>query len=258
MVEKPWGRTELPAFFGPTGGKKVGEIWYTGPEDTSLLIKAIFTSERLSIQNHPSDEQARARGLERGKEECWYILDAEPNAVLGLGLKREVGCEELRAAAVDGSIEHLIDWKPARAGDFFYVSAGTVHAVGAGLTLFELQQNADVTYRLYDYGRPRDLHVDDGIAVAEPRPYSDARARHVGVEAPSVLVDGPHFSLVHAVKGQAPTDSIKWRRRWVLPLDGTVFCAIDEAGPGECLLVEAADEVDLGSARVLMAVEGSL
>ena len=86
-------------------GERIGEVWFTDGADLPLLAKYIFTSERLSIQVHPDDEQARARGLPQGKSECWYILDAEPGATLGLGLKREMGKEELRAAALDGSIE---------------------------------------------------------------------------------------------------------------------------------------------------------
>src|SRR5690348_12309480 len=101
-VEKPWGRTQLPAIFDSPAGKRIGEIWFTGPGDQPLLVKYLFTSERLSVQVHPNDEQARARGLERGKSECWYILEAEPGATLGLGLKRDASAEELRAAALDG------------------------------------------------------------------------------------------------------------------------------------------------------------
>ena len=90
LVEKPWGRTELPAMFGKTSGQKIGELWFDGPADAPLLVKYLFTSERLSVQVHPNDEQARARGLARGKSECWYVVEAEPGATIGLGLKREV------------------------------------------------------------------------------------------------------------------------------------------------------------------------
>src|SRR3546814_2738640 len=92
----------------------------------------------------------------RGKDEAWLILAAEPDSTIALGTKRPVGREELRDAALDGSIEDLLDWKPVKAGDFYYSPAGTVHAIGAGITLIEVQQNVDLTYRLYDYGRPRD------------------------------------------------------------------------------------------------------
>ena len=247
----------MPKIFGDTGGRRIGEIWFTRGGDLPLLVKYIFTSERLSIQVHPSDEQAQARGLPAGKEECWYILDAEPGATLGLGLKRPVTSDALRAAALDGSIEKLMDWRPVQAGDFFYVPAGTVHAIGGGLSLLEFQQNADVTYRLYDYGRPRELHLDDGIAVALPQPYSDNRARHVAPGAPAALVDGPLFSLVQAVGGNVPAET-EARRRWVIPLDGEVHAGGESAFPGECLLVEADETVELGSGRALIGLEGSL
>lgn len=256
LVEKPWGRTRLPAMFGATGGRRIGEIWFTSPHELPLLTKYLFTSERLSIQVHPSDRQARERGLDSGKEECWYILDAEPGTTLGLGLTRDVGHEELREAALDGSIEQLIDWKPVRAGDFFYVPAGTVHAIGGGLSLLEFQQNADVTYRLYDYGRPRELHLDDGIAVSRPGKYDDRRARHVDPDKPDVLVDGPLFSLVQAVGGRSPV-ALRGLH-WVMPLDGTVRCEGVTAGPGECLLAEDGETLDLGTGRVLIGVEGAL
>lgn len=173
-VEKPWGRAVLPAIFPNPDGAKIGEIWFDGPESRHppLLVKYIFTSEKLSIQVHPDDGQARERGLEGGKSECWYILDAQPGATLGVGLKRPLDGEALRAASLDGSIEEIMDWKPVEPGDFFYIPAGTVHAIGAGITLVEVQQNNDVTYRLYDYGRPRELHLDDGVAVSEAGPYA--------------------------------------------------------------------------------------
>jgi len=103
-VEKPWGRTELPRQFDAPPGKRIGEVWFDGGADLPLLAKYIFTSERLSIQVHPNDEQARARGLKQGKSECWYIVEAQPDAVLGLGLRRQASQDELRMAALDGGI----------------------------------------------------------------------------------------------------------------------------------------------------------
>ena len=257
LVEKPWGRTDLPAMFGDTAGKRIGEVWFDAPGDVPLLAKYIFTSERLSIQVHPDDEQARARGVPRGKSECWYILDAEPGAALGLGLTRESTKDELRAAALDSSIERLMDWRPVRAGDFFYVPAGTVHAIGAGITLLEFQQNEGVTYRLYDYGRPRELHVDNAVAVADPRPYPAELAQHVAPDDRQVLVHGPHFGLVQGVRGQAPT-TLSDRRRWVMPLEGMVMAGGEKARAGECLLIEPRDELDFSEARVLIGAEGRL
>jgi mannose-6-phosphate isomerase len=249
-VEKPWGRTELPPMFDAPAGQKIGEVWFEGAADLPLLAKYIFTSERLSVQVHPDDEQARARGLPNGKSECWFIVDAEPDATLGLGLKREVALDELRSAALDGSIEALLDWRPVRAGDFYFVPAGTVHAIGGGLSLLEFQQNSDVTYRLYDYGRPRELHVDDGVAVANRAPYSDDLMQHVSPNDERTLVDGPHFTLVHSHK-----DALHDRRRWMMPLEGKVRSGNDAAGPGECLLLEPDEELVAEGARMLIGAK---
>lgn len=247
FVEKPWGRTELPPMFDAPEGKRVGEVWFTGGGDLPLLAKYIFTSERLSVQVHPNDEQARARGLGQGKSECWYILDAEPGATLGLGLKHEVGKDELRSAAQDGSIEQLMDWRPVGAGDFIFVPAGTIHAIGAGISLIEFQQNSDVTYRLYDYGRPRELHLVDGVAVSNPGPFPDQLIQRLSDSERRTLVDGPHFTFL-----LSDGDALEDRRRWVLPLEGHARSGGNIAGPGECLLVGANEPIETRGARLLI------
>jgi mannose-6-phosphate isomerase len=234
-----WGRTQLPATFDAPSGKRIGEVWYTGDGEQPLLVKYLFTSERLSIQVHPDDEQARARGLAQGKSECWYILDAEPGATLGLGLKSAISAADLRSAALDGSIEQLMDWWPVRTGDFFMVPPSTIHAIGGGISLLEFQQNSDVTYRLYDYGRPRELHLDDAISVARALPYPDSLAQHLSPEEQRTLVDGPRFILVHTL-----TDTLQDRQRWVIPLEGTVTSNGERAACGDCLLVAAGDSVE--------------
>jgi mannose-6-phosphate isomerase len=246
-VEKPWGRTQLPPMFDAPAGKRIGEVWFTGADDLPLLAKYIFTSERLSIQVHPNDQQARQCGLPQGKNECWYILDAEPQATLGLGLKREVSSEELRQAALDGSIEELMDWRPVQAGDFFYVPAGTIHAIGAGISLLEFQQNADITYRLYDYGRPRELHLEEAIAVARPGPYPASLAQHVSPADQRRLVDGPYFILL-----QTESDALRDRRRWVMPLDGEVRSGDNVVAAGECLLLEPGEALTTDADRMLV------
>jgi mannose-6-phosphate isomerase len=177
-VERIWGRRDLAGPFAPPAGdaaEPIGEIWFeddrgNGP-GAELLVKYLFTAERLSIQVHPGDAAARAAGHARGKDEAWYVLSAEPGAVIGLGLTHQVSREALRAAALDGSIERLLDWRPAKAGDVYYSPAGTIHAIGGGLSLIEIQQNLDLTYRLYDYGRSRELHLEAGVAVADPAPW---------------------------------------------------------------------------------------
>jgi mannose-6-phosphate isomerase len=171
-VERVWGRRALPAWVVPPSesAAPVGEVWHEAPGDAPLLVKHLFTAERLSIQVHPDDAAAHERGLARGKDEAWFILDAAPGATIGLGLTREVSPAQLRAAALDGSIEALIDWRPVRAGQLIYSPGGTIHAIGGGVSLIEIQQNLDLTYRLYDYGRPRELHLDDAVAVASRAP----------------------------------------------------------------------------------------
>src|SRR5687767_3122120 len=177
QVEKLWGRAELPRSFGAAsaGGEPIGEIWFQdgrGP-DSELLVKYLLTREKLSIQVHPDGEAARAAGHRRGKDGALLALEAEPGARIGLRLRDEVLVAELRAAMPAGTLEGLVDWREAKAGDFYYSPAGTIHALGPGLTLVEIQENVDLTYRLFDYGRERELQVDAGVRAARPEPYGD-------------------------------------------------------------------------------------
>jgi mannose-6-phosphate isomerase len=254
LVEKPWGRTDIPAAFGDMGGRRIGEIWYEsgGPETLPILVKWLFTSEKLSIQVHPNDAQAQARGMPSGKEECWYIVDAEPGAVLGLGTKQPLSGDELRAASLSGQIEQLMDWRPVKAGDYFYIPAGTVHAIGAGITLVEVQQYADITYRLYDYGRPRELHLDDGVDVSRSTPYADSRNGNLSDS--SQLVDGPHFRLWHIADEAALAALAEAERYWIVPLSGDVSSRGEAVGVGDCLLVDGKAGLKLSDgARCLIA-----
>ena len=197
IVEKPWGRTDIPRDFGRFGDRRIGEIWFAHPagDAAPIMVKFLFTSERLSIQVHPDGAAARAAGYSRGKDECWLVFDAEPDAELGVGLTRETTREALHDAALDGSIVDLIDWRSSKANDFVYNRAGTIHAIGGGLTVVEVQQNIDCTYRLYDYGRPRELHLDAGLDVATRSPIDDPRDTVVDPAANRMLVSGPHFFL---------------------------------------------------------------
>lgn len=197
VVEKPWGRTDIPRDFGDFGDRRIGEIWFAHPDGNAapIMVKFLFTSERLSIQVHPDDSAAQAAGFARGKEECWLILDADAGAELGVGLTAETSRDALHAAALDGSIVDMIDWRASKTNDFVYNRAGTIHAIGGGLTVVEVQQNVDCTYRLYDYGRPRELHLDAGLKVAALGPAHDPRDTVVDPAANRMLVSGPHFFL---------------------------------------------------------------
>ncbi len=194
-----WGKTDLKPWYTDTGiDGKVGEAWLTGPEcvvaegrtagaiagrtlgeiakeypgqlgngEYPLLVKMLFPNDKLSVQVHPDDAEALKLGLPRGKTECWYVLEAEPGATVACGLKDGVSVDDLRAAAGAGTLEDLLEMLPVAVRDMVFVDAGTVHAIGPGVTLLEVQQTCDVTYRLFDYGRPRELHLDDGLAVVK-------------------------------------------------------------------------------------------
>lgn len=246
QVEKPWGKDTLPAPFEAPAGRRIGEIWFEPPPGLpQLLVKYIFTSEKLSVQVHPSDAQTLARGMGRqGKEECWLILDAEPGATLGIGFREELGADAMRTAALDGSIEDLMVWHEVSPGDFFYIPANTVHAIGAGVSLIEVQQNSDITYRLFDYGRPRELHLEEGMAVAKGEPYAMEWHRKVAPRGSQVLVDGPLF-LLDQVEGK-PSDAIAARypgAMLVIPRTGAVTVGGSIVAPGGCALAGGLDEI---------------
>jgi mannose-6-phosphate isomerase len=217
--EKIWGATALEPWFRDSRSR-IGEIWFTADDNLTedgrtlsewmreqgqggrfpILVKFLFTTGKLSLQVHPNDEQAHAGEGGPGKTEMWYILRAEPDSTLALGFKRPVTRERLRESALSGEIENLVRWFPVRAGQTFFTPAGTVHAIGAGIALVEIQQNSDITYRLYDYGRPRELHLDKGVAVSQLGP-------HPGPSSPADL--GPGRRLLAHCEHFA-TESLEW------------------------------------------------
>ncbi len=192
---RPWGRPDLRPWYSETGTTgPVGEAWLTGPEcvvetgtltgrtlaqaaaanefggaEFPLLVKLLFPNEKLSVQVHPDDAMARAMGQPRGKTECWYVLEAEAGATIALGLGEGVTAEAVRAAVADGTLEALLEWVPVEAGEMVFVDAGTVHAIGPGVVLLETQQTSDATFRLYDYGRGRELHLEQGLRAMKMR-----------------------------------------------------------------------------------------
>ena len=250
-VEKPWGRDVLPPPFEAPEGKRIGEIWFESPaEMRDLLVKFLFTSEKLSVQCHPSDAQTEAKGMGRlGKDECWVVIDAEPGAVLGIGFDERLDAEKMRAAALDGSIEELLTWHEIKPGDFFYIPANTVHAIGAGCSIIEIQQNSDITYRLYDYGRPRELHLDEGVEVASGEPYDKSLHTVLSDNGSMQLVDGPHFRL-DLVEG-TPSEKVGSRyagKLLVIPREGEAIIDGEErVKPGDCALAPSLSAVSFAS-----------
>jgi mannose-6-phosphate isomerase len=259
-VEKPWGRETLPAGFRPPRRGRVGEIWFGAPDGgpLPLLVQYIFTAQPLSVQVHPDDRDARARGLPHGKSECWYVVDAEPGARVALGLAEAMSRDSVRDSALDGSIEARLAWRTVAAGDFFYIPAGTIHAIGGGISLVEVQQPSDVTYRLFDYGRPRPLHVEEAVAVARLDRYPERLAAKAAGRV-RTLVSSPHFTLVHVAPGATPSPFLAARERWLIPLSGIVSSGREDAVPGECLLVPAHERVegDPGAAYLIATAGAS-
>jgi len=179
FVERVWGSTDLSPWFGHVEAR-TGEVWFdAGP----ILIKFLFTSEPLSVQVHPDDRYAREKENSSGKTELWYVLRAGPGARIALGFRNPVSREEVRRAAERGDIEAMLGWHEPKAGDTFFTPAGTVHALGASLAVCEIQQNSDITYRLYDYQRGRPLHLDKGLEVAD-------LGAHPGLSKPEELDGG--------------------------------------------------------------------
>ncbi|WP_367398647.1 class I mannose-6-phosphate isomerase [Sphingobium sp. OAS761] len=237
----------MPDLFGDAGGRRIGEMWFEADDGPTppLLVKYLATSERLSIQVHPDDRQAREAGLSGGKQEIWYILDCNPGAVLGIGLREQMSPERFRAAAVDGSIESMIDWKPVRPGDCYFIPPGTVHAIGAGIVLAEIQQNRDVTYRLYDYGRARELHLEEGLSVSSLTPYDRVPA-HVAPDAGGGLISPPDapFRLEFGRLAAGATMTLPASGpTWFIPIEGNGTIGEECWARGECWLCEDAATV---------------
>lgn len=238
-VAKPeWGSTMLEPWF-PNSDRKIGEMWFEGHDGFPLLIKFLFTTEALSVQVHPDDEYARKHydsfgNTPRGKTEMWHILRAEPGAKIAAGFREPVTAERARAAAISGEIEELLEWHDARPGDTFFIPAGTVHAIGAGLALCEIQQMSDITYRLYDYGRPRELHLDHGMRVSQLGPCAVRQEARDGV-----LVECPFFTTEKLTISGSGTIPKLARDQSVIVIDGVGEIGGEPARAGEVFRIDA-------------------
>src|SRR6476661_5348293 len=200
VVHKPWGVSDLQPWSDIDGtGDAVGELWFERADKNApvpaLLLKLLFTGEPLSIQVHPDDTFARAMGMPNGKSEAWYIISAKADAQIGIGLKHRVTPQELRASIRNGSIVELVQWRPVAKGDVIFIPAGTIHALGAGIVLAEIQQHSDATFRLFDYGRGRELHEDNGVTVANAWPLRPPRDPVSLTPERTVLVASQHCML---------------------------------------------------------------
>jgi mannose-6-phosphate isomerase len=212
----------------------IGEAWF--PAETDLLLKLIFTSERLSVQVHPDDAYAAAHHESLGKTEAWYIVSADEGAEVAVGFREHLTPDRAREAAQSGEIEQLLAWHKMKTGDVVFVPAGTVHAIGAGLIICEVQENSDITYRLYDYGRPRELHLEHGMTVAKLEPYSSGTAARPLAPGRDLLVECPYFRMERL----RPQASIAIDAG--LPSDAILICVGGEGTIGQAWFIPAGTE----------------
>jgi mannose-6-phosphate isomerase len=261
---RPWGTQDLsPIYPNHKFTEKIGEAWLSGdgckvangpvagitlaqlseehqralvgdaardPKRFPLLLKFLFPHEKLSVQVHPDDAQALRVGQPWGKTECWYVAHAKPGSQVGLGLKSGVTAAQLEAAIHENRAEEVLNWINVFTGDMIYVAGGTVHTLGPGSVIVETQQQSDTTYRLYDYGRPRELHLKDGLAAVKEK----VKAGKVLRPAPEQVGGNRHASLI-----EAP------------------YFAVDMFEAKDPFQLQTLDDSGKTSVQILVAVEGA-
>src|SRR6516225_8142533 len=261
---RPWGTTDLsPIYPGHKFDEKIGEAWLTGdhckvgngplagktladlsrqygqalvgeaardPERFPPLVKFLFPHEKLSVQVHPDDAQAQCTGQPWGKTECWYVAAAKPGSQVAMGLNPGVTREQFARSIEENRAEELLHWINIYPGEMIYVAGGTVHTLGPGSILVETQQQSDMTYRLYDYGRPRELHLKDGLAAVKEK----VRSGKVLRPAPAQI-------------------SVQTRRA---PLIAAPYFVVEMYEAKDCLQLSAHDDSGKSSAQILVAIEG--
>ncbi|MDH2348267.1 class I mannose-6-phosphate isomerase [Bradyrhizobium sp. SSUT18] len=262
---KPWGSLDLrPWSLASTSDGPIGELWFERPglaaPKTALLLKMLFTTEPLSIQVHPDDAFARSIGLANGKTEAWYIVSTIPGAKVAVGLNYPRSAAELRTAVTDGSIADIVHWHPVHPGDVIFIPAGTIHAIGAGIVLVEIQQHSDTTFRLYDYGRERQLHIEDAVAVATAGPRE--------IQSPSERLSGARTALtVNSYFALEQTDLAPgsvWmldapKETWLLAIEGHAQLGSTRLAQGDAVFLEADHaEIEVGAngLKALLAYPG--
>jgi len=280
---RPWGTEDLsPIYPNHKFNQKIGEAWLTGdeckvangpltgktlaqlseeyqrdlvgeaardPRRFPLLLKFLFPHEKLSVQVHPDDAQALRVGQPWGKTECWYVAHAKPGSQIGLGLKPGVTAPQLEQSIHQNRAEEVLNWVDVFAGDMIYVAGGTVHTLGPGSVIVETQQQSDTTYRLYDYGRPRELHLKDGMAavkekvksgkVLRPAPTQSGKNRRASlIAAPYFVVD--MYEAKDPLQLATRNDSGKSSAQILVAVDG---CGVIEAPGMEPVTMARGDAV---------------
>lgn len=264
-VRKPWGSIDLRPWSNMRNdGGAIGELWFERPgvntPDPALLLKLLFTTEPLSIQVHPDDAFAQSIGLEHGKTEAWYILSAMPGAKIALGLKWRLTIPQLRASIEDGSISDLVHWRGVLKDDIIFVPAGTIHSIGPGLVIAEIQQRSDATFRLFDHGRQRELHMDKAVAVANAGPPKRQSVPRRLTDARTLLVASPQFILERIdLSPKSNWELNAEHETWILVLNGCARIGLTNAFIGEAIFLEedsASIEVGPEGMKCLLAYLG--
>lgn len=282
---RPWGTQDLsPIYPGRRFEEKIGEAWLTGdacqvangpqrgkslaelstqfgreflgeaaPDANRfpLLLKFLFPHQQLSVQVHPDDEAARLSGQPWGKTECWYVAHAKPGAQIALGLRAGVTAAQFGQSVHEQRAEELLNWIDVFPGEMIYVAGGTVHTLGPGAVIVETQQQSDVTYRLYDYGRGRELHLTEGLAAVKERVPSGKVVRPAPVQlngsknrlesliaAPYFVVD--RFELKDPLDFRAHKDSGKSSVQILVVVEG---CGIVDAAGTQPVTVAKGDAI---------------
>ena len=277
--ERVWGRTSLEPYFENHPGKeRIGEVWFTFHENQTasgkslgevltgspellgsaslpehpgvcpLLVKLLFTTERLSVQVHPDDEYAREHHQSLGKTEAWYVLGSEPPGEVAIGFKEPLNSERFEQSIQTGEIEDLLDWRKVKVGDVIFTPAGTVHAIGAGVTICEIQENSDITYRLYDYGRPRELHLEHGVAVSQLTPHDLAPTTISVSEGRDSLLRDSYFNIERLRPTQIMDIPSQPVYSLLICTEGKGTVAGQAFSQGRCWFVPANTEVQIDGA----------
>jgi mannose-6-phosphate isomerase len=287
FVERVWGTRDLSLMYPHKTARKggefdqpIGEVWLTGDQcrvsngalagqtlgdltqryglellgDVApnashfpLLLKFLFPTQKLSVQVHPDDDGAKVLGQPCGKTECWYVLAAQPGAQVALGFKQGVTKADVEQAIKDVRLEELMNWMSVHPGELIYVDAGTVHAIGPNVIVVETQQNSDTTYRLYDYGRPRELHIQEGLAAMREKTGAGKVARAEAGEGAAHLVCSPCFIVdKHVIRKPQYFSAARGRSspQILVGLDGCGVIEIDGVKPvtfakGEAVVIPA-------------------
>lgn len=284
--ERVWGRRDLRPWYDRSDlPEAVGEAWLTGPDSVietgpltgktlaeavlqhpkkilgvadedgrtaefPLLIKLLFPNDKLSVQVHPNDVQAQALGQPRGKTECWYVLAAEPGAVVALGLKAGIGRAEVEASVANHSMEQLLEMVPVSAGEMVFVDAGTIHAIGPGVTLLETQQTSDITYRMYDYGRSRELHLQQGLDVMRTSTRA-GKVTPVERDGYTRLIEERYFTVDrYDLAPETPAELPGWSAGCLVAVDGSGTVE-SEAGDSIAVTVGQAVLLPMGCAATV-------